>query len=168
METEKEYHDIAFDTANKLHRSALHLVRLLRSALPERGLSSARLGVLGRLYREGTAIATDLAAYLHIQPQSLTRVLTELEQRGLITRRPDEVDRRRSLLEITEEGRRLLVEEIREQRVMLARIIAKEFTSAERDMLRIAAGLMDRLAEAAETQLSEKGEKMWAEAPEEG
>jgi DNA-binding MarR family transcriptional regulator len=97
----------------------------VRDTRSGKGLSMAKLGVLGRLYRNGTTTPTALAAYLRIQPQSLTRLLADLQRRKLITRRPDEADRRQSLLELT---------------------------PAEQELLRIAAGLMDRLAAAAGVQ----------------
>ncbi len=144
--------DAVIDTANQLHRSALRLFRLLRATQPARGLSWSKLGVLGRLYREGKATATELAAYLRIQPQSLTRQIVDLERRKLITRRPNDADRRQHLLEITDAGVNLLVEELREQRMRLAQTVAKELTPAEQELLRLAAGLMDHLAEVTEAQ----------------
>ncbi len=76
---------------------------------------------------------------------------------GLITRRTNEADRRQSLLEITGEGVRLLVEDVRGQRETLARAMMDALTPTERELLRLAAGLMDRLAEAAETRASGSG-----------
>ncbi|MEI9987458.1 MAG: MarR family transcriptional regulator [Aliidongia sp.] len=80
---------------------ALHHSRDLDVAPPDGGrapdgLSAARHAVLGLLRREGPSTATALAAYLHIQPQSLTRLLADLDRRGLITRRAAEADRRQS------------------------------------------------------------------------
>ena len=59
------------ETANQLHRSVLQLIRLLRTDRPGKtDLSWSKLSVLGRLHRQGQATATDLAAYLRVQPQS--------------------------------------------------------------------------------------------------
>jgi len=143
----------AVETANHLHRSALRLFRVLRVTRAAEGLTLSKLGVLGRLYREGMATATELAAYLRIRPQSLTRLVADLEQRKLIVRRSKDEDRRQSLLEITEAGARVLNEDIRDQRVRLAQVIEKELTPAEQELLRIAAGLMDHIAEVTESQI---------------
>lgn len=153
------------DTANQLHRSALRLFRLLRATRPANGLSSSKLSVLGRLYQNGVSTATELANYLRIQPQSLTRLIADLERCKLITRRSNDTDRRQSLLDITDEGKQLLIENIRAQRVMLAQTIAKELTPAEQDLLRIAADLMDHLAEVTEEQIISPQKRK--EAPEE-
>jgi DNA-binding MarR family transcriptional regulator len=126
--------------------------------------------VLGRLYRHGESTATGLAAHLRIQPQSMTRLIADLERRRLITRRADDADRRQSLLGITDQGAQLLTEDIRDQRVKLAQIIVEALTPAEQEMLRLAAGLMDRLAEVTEAQtappgkVKQDGEPVWRES----
>jgi DNA-binding MarR family transcriptional regulator len=144
--------ETALETANHLHHSALRLFRLLRMTRKAKGLTLSRVAVLGRLHREGVAAASELAAYLRVKPQSLTRLVADLEHRKLIVRRSKNEDRRLSPLEITEAGVRLLNEDIRDQRVRLAQIIAKELTPAEQELLRVAAGLMDQIAEQAESQ----------------
>jgi DNA-binding MarR family transcriptional regulator len=144
----------AAETTNHLHRSALRLFRVLRVTRAAEGLTLSKLGVLGRLYREGTATATELAAYLRIRPQSLTRLVADLEQRKLIVRRSKDEDRRQSLLEITEAGARVLNEDLRDQRVRLAQVIGKELTPAEQELLRIAAGLMGHIAEVTESEIA--------------
>src|SRR4029079_8529098 len=90
------------DTATRLHRSALRLSRRMRAVRPHGKLSLARLGVLGRLHREGAASGATLAAALGVRPQSLTRLLAALERDGLIARRSDEADRRQSTIAITD------------------------------------------------------------------
>ena len=146
MKSSKCTSEAAIDIANQLHRSTLRLLRLLQAARSTDGLGMSKLSVLGRLYRNGTTTPTALAAYLRVQPQSLTRLLADLQRRNLIVRRPDGADRRQSLLEITDAGSKLLIEAVSDQRTELARAIAEELTPAEQELLRIAAGLMDHLA----------------------
>ncbi|GHI04737.1 hypothetical protein AQI88_29070 [Streptomyces cellostaticus] len=50
-----------------------------------------------------------------MRPQSLTRVFAELEAEGLIARETDTVDRRRSVLTLTEPGRRALERDMAER-----------------------------------------------------
>jgi DNA-binding MarR family transcriptional regulator len=146
--------EASIDTANQLHRSALRLFRFLRETQPAKGLTLSKFSVLGYLYRKGRATATELAAYLRVRPQSLTRLVADLEQRKLILRRSKDEDRRQSLLQITEAGARLLDEDIRDQRVRLAQVIEKDLTPAEQELLRIAAGLLDHIGEGAESQIA--------------
>jgi DNA-binding MarR family transcriptional regulator len=164
MTTSNDPSGATVDTANQLHRSALRLLRVLRATRPARGLSSSKLAVLGRLYQDGMATATALAAYLRIQPQSLTRLIADMERRNMITRRQDDADRRQSLLEITDTGRQLLMQEIGAQRVRLAETMAKELTVTEQELLRLAAGLMDHLSSVTEAQAAALDESKQDEA----
>jgi DNA-binding MarR family transcriptional regulator len=154
MNAAKETLDVALDIANQLHRSALRLLRVLRTVRSVDGLGMSKLGVLGRLYRDGTATATELAAYLRVQPQSLTRLVDDLEKRSLITRRSDIKDRRQSLLEITKTGEQVLTETVRDQRESLAQTILDVLTPAEQELLRLSAGLIDKLAAATEASVA--------------
>ena len=150
-----EYHkpsDVTADAAYQLHRSALRLLRLLQASQPAKGLSSMKLSVLGRLFLDGPATATALAAYLRVRPQSLTRLIAELEKQTFIMRRPDDNDRRRNLLEITNAGAHSLAKVVRCHRMTLAETMARELTDAEQELLRIAAGLVDRIVAAMEDQ----------------
>jgi len=141
--------DAVAETANRLHRSCLRLSRVLRATRSAKGISLSRLGVLGHLYQNGVTTATGLAAHLGLQPQSLTRLIADLEQRKLIVRRASNTDHRQIMLKITGAGAKLLLEDIRGQRTKLAKAIAATLTPPEQSMLRLAADLMDRLAEAA-------------------
>jgi len=152
---------IATDTANQLHRSALRLFRVLQATRPAKGLTLSKVGVLGYLYRDRATTSTELAAYLRVRPQSLTRLLADLERRELISSRPNGEDRRENMLEITEAGTKLLIEDIRGQRVKLAQVIEKELTSAEKELLRIAAVLMDCIAEKTEEQTAPLSKSQW-------
>ncbi len=51
--------------------------------------------------------AGEIAGILPLHPSTLTGVLRRLEQRGLLARKADPGDRRRALLQLTAQGRRL-------------------------------------------------------------
>ena len=138
--------------ASELHHSSARLSRVLRAARPPEGLSMSKLSVLEHLYREGASTATVLAGYLRMQPQSLTRLLDYLERRKLIVRKVDEADRRRSRITITEGGTRVLKEDVHARRVHLAEAMEAALTPVERELLRLAAGLMERVADATQSQ----------------
>jgi DNA-binding MarR family transcriptional regulator len=138
----------ALELARAMHRSGTLLSRRLMASRGAGALSLSKLSVLGRLRREGAATATELAAYLRIQPQSLTRLLASLEDEGLIVRRADKTDRRQNQIGITIAGERALIGDVRERRVKLAQAIARELTPTELSLLRLSAGLIERLAAA--------------------
>ncbi len=156
MTTSPAILDPKLDTASQLHRSAGRLFRVLRAFRPENGLSLTKFSVLARLHQDGITTATGLAAFLRIQPQSITRLLAELERDRFIERRPNKSDRRQSLIEITPAGSQLLLEEVRQQQATLAQLIARSLTPIEQEMLRLAAVLMDRLAAEMEDQVDNK------------
>jgi len=141
-------HEPVSETANRLHRSVARLFHRLRVTRVAGGLSMAKLGVLSLLRREGVATATAMADCLGVQPQSLTRLLADSEKEGIIKRQPDQVDRRRSLIEITPAGSRLLAEEARKREIRLAAAMIRVLTPTEQELIRLAVGLMDRLADA--------------------
>jgi DNA-binding MarR family transcriptional regulator len=139
---------VALETADVLRRSVLGLARQLRLIRAEHGVSGAKLRLLSRLERAGGPMtASDLAPLQRLQPQSLTRLIADLEARGLIHRKRDEGDRRQFLIEITPEGHDLLARDAELQSEWLSEAMAKSLTSAERAMLPVAAQLLELLAE---------------------
>ncbi|MGO9489168.1 MAG: MarR family winged helix-turn-helix transcriptional regulator [Solirubrobacteraceae bacterium] len=121
------------------------LVRRLRS---EHRFPLAQGMVLGRLDREGTASIGALAVAERVRPQSMAQTVTDLESAGLIVRRADPADGRRTLIELTDRGRETLAEDRRDREGWLARAIAEDLTGAERRTLARAAELLGRLAKA--------------------
>lgn len=103
--------------------------------------------VLGRLDREGPRSTVELASAEHVRPQSMGQTLGELEADGLIVRRPDPADRRRTTLELTEAGRTALEEDRRRRDGWLARAIADGLSPEEQEVLAEATRLLARLTE---------------------
>jgi DNA-binding MarR family transcriptional regulator len=89
-----------------------------------------------------------LAAVEFVQPQSLTRMLAELEAEGRVERRAHPDDGRRYLVEITGAGRAALMADMERRDAWLDRAM-DALTPAERDLLGIAARIMERMAETA-------------------
>jgi DNA-binding MarR family transcriptional regulator len=109
------------------------------------GIGPTGIGLLALLHQLGPASAGQLAESEGFEPQSLTRPLQALEDAGLIERRVDEDDRRRSILAITDEGAELLRATMRKRAAWLNREM-QQFNEDERATLRDAALLMERLA----------------------
>jgi len=103
--------------------------------------------VLGRLDREGPLSTADLAAAERVRQQSMAQTVSELESQGLITRSPDPSDKRRTLLELTDEGRSVLIEDRRRREGWLAGAIEGELSVDEQDTLNEAVRLLARLTE---------------------
>ena len=82
------------------------------SAEPDRILSSLGLGrshrrVLHVVGRQPDVTLADLVDVVRLTKQSLSRVIKELEARGLLTRGASQLDRRRRPLRLTPEGKAL-------------------------------------------------------------
>lgn len=138
-------HDL-LHPASTLRRSNAALARRLRAMRADHGVQASKLSILGWLAREARPLtASRLAELERLQPQSLTRIIAELDGAGLIQRREDETDRRQLLIEITEKGHTLLLEDARRQTLWLAQAM-QQLTQPEIDLLMIAARLMDQLA----------------------
>jgi len=91
-----------------------HLARLSRlrseAALAPLGLRPRHLVALTVLRDHDRSTQQSLAQVLHIDSTNLVGLLNELEERRLIARRRAADDRRRHIVELTDEGLRLLEE----------------------------------------------------------
>jgi DNA-binding MarR family transcriptional regulator len=123
------------------------LGRLVRRLRAESSFPYSQGTVLGRLDREGTSSIGALATAERVRPQSMAQTVGDLEAAGLISRRPDPGDKRRTLVELTGEGRRKLAEFRRDREGWLAAAIAGELSDSERRQLARAVELLGRIAE---------------------
>ncbi|HEX6468605.1 MAG TPA: MarR family winged helix-turn-helix transcriptional regulator [Streptosporangiaceae bacterium] len=135
------------DTAADIRRGAMRLARRLRAERPAGALSGNKISILARLHQGGPATPGELAAAERQRPQSLTRAFAEMERAGLVVRSPSQVDRRQSVLAITPAGVDELVRDMAHRDAWLISALAG-LTDTERQVLRIAGTLMDRLATA--------------------
>jgi DNA-binding MarR family transcriptional regulator len=124
----------------------MHLARRMRLERGDDALSASKLTLLGWLMRKGRLTPTELAALERVRPQSLTRTLASLEEDGLISRLADAGDRRQSLIAITEQGHAALSHDMRQRDTWLATVMTERLSPTEREILRLAAQLMERLA----------------------
>jgi DNA-binding MarR family transcriptional regulator len=113
---------------------------------PSDPAATGRLGALAFLYRSGSSTPGAMAAALRVQPQSLTRTLAALEADGLVTRVRDAADGRQSLIELTQRGYEAMARDVAYSDAWLRERMATELNETEREVLRLAAALMDRLA----------------------
>jgi len=123
-----------------------HLGRRLRAERPAGALNGTKLSVLSHLYRLGPSTPKAIASAERHQPQSLSRTFAELAAAGLVVRRPSEHDRRAAVLTITQAGREALIQDMADRDAWLTGALG-DLTHAEVELVRIAAELLDRVAE---------------------
>jgi DNA-binding MarR family transcriptional regulator len=139
MPTETEIAPLASDLRVVLGQ----LVRRLRA---EHRFPISQGTVLGRLDREGPRGVSDLAAAERVRPQSMAQTVGDLEDEGMVARRPDPDDGRRALVSLTDTGREALEADRRHREGWLVTAI-EELSPRERRALGESVSLLRRLGE---------------------
>ena len=136
----------AAELASLLRPALLRLTRIVRNQRVDQSVTLTQLSAMATLYKRGAMSAGDLAACEKVQPPSMTKVLANLEERGLVRREPSPADRRQAIIAITQAGEDLLDSERRSRDAWLSRRLAT-LTSDERALLLRVVPILDKLAE---------------------
>jgi DNA-binding MarR family transcriptional regulator len=146
------------DDTTLIVRGILRLSRRLRAERPDSSVSLSALGMLSTLHRLGPMPAARLAKAERLRPQSLSRLIAQMDDEGLIKRRPDEHDRRTLILEITPAGRQALSRDMTVRREWLEGAMRRMLQPGERAMLAHAAVAMLRLADEGQQETDDEEE----------
>ena len=134
--------------ASELRLSVMRLRRRLANERhPDNELSIAQMAVLGCLYRHGELSIGELAQQEHVQPPSMTRTVNCLEEGGYVARRPHDTDGRQVLVALSDSGKETLLADRARRDAWLSTKL-RDLTPAERAVLRAAAPILERLAQA--------------------
>lgn len=129
-----------------LLRSVLALGRRMRAERPDGSAGLSTLGILGALHRLGPMAASQLAAEQRLAPQSLTRIVAELERERLISRKRSKLDARAITIALTIKGRETLLGDIATRHAWLENALTFSLTSDERRILLAASPILLKLA----------------------
>jgi DNA-binding MarR family transcriptional regulator len=135
-------------SVTEFRRSVTRLGRLLSASMPKGDLTPTKLTALGILHREGPLSANALASRLGILPQSLTRIIADLENEGLLTRARDARDGREHILAPTTRAIALMRAEGTRRDVVMREAMQRALTPVEIDLLFVAARAIHKLADA--------------------
>ena len=113
----------AFETADRLHSAAIHLLRRLRVRDRESGVGPAQLSALSVLVFGGPKSMGELADAEQVRPPTMSRIVAGLERAGLV-RRGETEDGRRVRLEATAKGTRILQEGRKRRVESLAKVLS--------------------------------------------
>jgi DNA-binding MarR family transcriptional regulator len=127
----------------------ISVMRLSRRMRQERdssaGLTASQLAAMATLRRHGPLTAGELASHEKVSPPSMTRILGHLSDLGMVERRSSPADGRQVLVELSDEGRRLLAADQRRRDEWLSGRL-QELSEQEREQLRAVVPILDRLA----------------------
>lgn len=132
-------------TAERLHRAAIRLLRRLRVADDETGVSAPKLSALSVLVFAGPQSLKALAAAEQVTPATMSRLVSDLAAEGLVEKAPDPGDARGLIIAPSERGRALM-QAGRARRLALLRARLKGLRPAELALLDRAARLIERVA----------------------
>ncbi|MEV7136074.1 MarR family transcriptional regulator [Arthrobacter sp. NPDC093128] len=112
----------------------------------ERTISPGKLGVLRHLAEHGRATTSELAIVGRVSPQGISLAARELERSQFVVRVPDERDRRRVWIELTDAGRQKLAQESAAGHGWLDRAIAERLTPDEQKKLEAVIPILRKLS----------------------
>jgi DNA-binding MarR family transcriptional regulator len=136
--------DPAVALADRLHSAAIHLLRRVRAADAQTGLSAARLSALSVIVFAGPIRISALAKAEQVRTPTVTPIVSALERDGLVRRESDTSDARAALLSATPEGKRLMAAG-RARRVALLAAELEALSAADRSALGRAVDILERL-----------------------
>lgn len=96
------------ELAHRLRPVLLKLARELRREVHALGVTGGQVALLIQIRKHKGVGARELAELERISPAAMSGYIARLQKAGLVTRVPDEKDRRRQVLELTEEAESVL------------------------------------------------------------
>jgi len=120
--------------------------RLSRERHPDNDLSVGSMAVLWALHRRGDLTVGALAAREQVRPPSMTRTVTALAEAGLVERHDDPNDGRQVVVRLTDSGLAVVRADTARRDRWLSRRL-QDLTAEEREVLRRAAPILQRIAE---------------------
>ena len=133
--------------AAELRALVSKLKRRLREQASAGDLTPSQLSAIVRLEKDGPATTSSLARAEGMRPQSMAALVAALEAAGLVSGTPDPSDGRQTLLSLTDDCRRRLLEGRAARQDWLSRTLQARLSGEEQDRLADAVGLLSRLVE---------------------
>jgi DNA-binding MarR family transcriptional regulator len=125
--------------------------RKLKLRLHEHGggndLTPSQVSVLLRLEKDGSATVSSLARAEGMRPQSMSAIVTPLEESGLVSRAPDPSDGRQTLMSLTPKCLKWLQGGRAARQDWLTTTISQKLSVQEQKKLQAALELLKRLVE---------------------
>ncbi|MCK6079137.1 MarR family transcriptional regulator [Microbacterium sp. EYE_5] len=131
--------------ASDFRMATFRLARRLRSQRAVDTMSDGQFAVLAGLKVHGPHTLGELAERERVSAPSMNRTVNCLEELGYLSRTPDEHDRRKVVIDLTETGREVVAETVRRRDSWLEHAF-EDLSAAERSTLAKAAAIMQEVA----------------------
>ncbi len=97
-------------------------LKWVRSRLQDRGMTYARMRLLGALHCNGPQIMSSISDELGVTRRNITALVDALEEEGLVRRKPHPTDRRATVIEMTGRGEQTMDRVYDEHRAAVAEL----------------------------------------------
>lgn len=131
--------------ASDLRLATFRLARRLRSERAIDTMSDGQLAVLTALTMHGPHTLGELADRERVSAPSMNRTVNCLEETGYLTRTPDDDDRRKVIIQLTDAGRDVVAETVRRRDSWLETAL-DALSDTQRETLAKAAAIMTQVA----------------------
>jgi len=122
--------------ASDLRTVVTRLMKKLRKQSTTAGeLSLTERSTIGLLDQYKELLPNELAAMEKITTQSMSQILGHLLELGLITRTPSQIDKRKVIISLSDEGRNVLYRVRSERDEWLSKALAETCTAEEQQLL---------------------------------
>jgi DNA-binding MarR family transcriptional regulator len=139
--------EVASDLAAQLRTILSRLKRRLREQGAGGDLTPSQISVLLRLEKDGAATVSGLARAEGMRPQSMSSIVTTLQNAGLVGSSSDPNDGRQTLMSLSKKCEKLLRESRAARQDWLTAAILQKLSHQEQRKLSAALELLNRLAE---------------------
>ena len=134
------------ELTTRLRTGIMRLARRLRHEGSQGDITPSQLAALATIDKRGPLTLGELAQHERVQPPSMTKIVGNLAEAGLVSRSPDPSDGRVALVAVTKAGRAHLAA-TRKRRDAWLDAHLSSLSPEEREALARAADVIERLAD---------------------
>jgi DNA-binding MarR family transcriptional regulator len=122
-------------------RFYIKLFRYGRGELAKFGISDSQFNIIVTVYFQGPQSLKDLCERLVLAPSTISEMIVRMEESGLVIKRKDEQDKRKILIDLTQESEKIVISVIR-ARVRYVEELSRGIGKKELEKLRDTLGLL--------------------------
>ncbi|MBN2726648.1 MarR family transcriptional regulator [Candidatus Mcinerneyibacteriota bacterium] len=116
-------------------RFYVKLFRYGRGELAKFGISGSQFNIIVTVYFQGPQSLKDLCERLALAPSTISEMIVRMEDAGLVIKKKDEQDKRKILIDLTEESKKIVISVI-DARVRYVKEISQGIDKKQLEILR--------------------------------